>query len=430
MIDWLYRTSLEVSLLIGLVLILRPMVRHLLGAHISYWLWLIPVIRCFMWSKPELPAAIVEKTTMTGGETFLRVFPNPENFIVPSSIPFDWIWFTGFIFWITVRIVGWKNLQTCLKENSLQTNLPEALQSFVCSKIGLTKIQFYMTNIPSAPFVTGLIKPKIFLPEQFFTEYSQAQQKCVLAHELGHLKRNDLWLQVVGEIIRAVFWFNPIIHFAWTAFREDQELACDQYVLRHSSSEERYEYGRALVKGFHAHILPATLAFFSSKKERFIMLEKHKNLKLHNVMGITLCVLIAIFALTKAPKALAFENNLEDWTDKLSLNFENIPLSSVTSVISEFVGQHFVAPEEFQTIKLSLSIENVAAGDATRAILACHGYQIEVRNLGVLKYEDGMESLHKLAEEYGDETDVHLMVKTHDVDFENLDSKQCISSEL
>lgn len=390
MIDWLYRTSLEVSLLIGLVLILRPIVRHQLGAHIAYWLWIIPVIRCVMWDKPEIPVAIMEKITLPEGEILLRIFPNPDNFIIPVSFPIEWIWLTGFFFWLVVRVIGWRHLQICLIENSEPINISDELKKFVSLKCSSSKISYFKTTIPSAPFLTGLLESKIYLPQSFFNQYSDIQQQCILEHELTHLKRGDLWLQLIAELIRALFWFNPVIHLACSAFREDQELACDQQVLQNCTKEVRYEYGRALVKGFHAHILPATLAFFSNKKERFIMLEKHKNSKLQNILGISLCLLIGVFALTKAPQAIA---NNSEWTEEtLRFTFEYIPLSNLTKIIFDFAKKDVVGTEQLEKILVTASVESVKPIDAANVVLKCHGFmmQDEGEHYRIVQVETGV----------------------------------------
>ncbi len=411
MIDWLYRTSLELSLLIGLVLILRPFVRHHLGAHISYWLWLIPVARCFMWDKPELPEVLVEKISMANGDDLLRVFPNPDYFQIPAYIPLDWIWFTGFMFWSVCRIAGWRQLQTYLDQQSKIIELPVNLQGLVNLKKPYKHVDFYITDIPSAPFVTGLSTAKVYLPNAFFSTYSLIQQQCIIKHELTHLRRNDLWSQVLGELIRALFWFNPIVHIAWQAFREDQELACDQTVLRRCNYKERYEYGRALVKGLHSHVLPASLAFFSKKKERFIMLEKHKSSKVSNIIGLGLCAVIGVFALTKAPVAIAQNSAWND--DDITLQFESMPLSVVVDIIADYTKETIKGGELLESISITTRMEGASANQIITALLKCHGYQLVSKDDHYLIQEasnndgllgDSTDCLHfELGDNYSDE---------------------------
>ena len=111
-----------------------------------------------------------------------------------------------------------------------------------------------MTDLPGTPFVTGLVRPLVHLPTDFFQRFSREEQKWVVQHELTHSARGDLWIQVLWELLRGVFSFNPIVHLATGAMRDDQELACDQAVLGASSNDDRYSYGRALLVGAGAYL--------------------------------------------------------------------------------------------------------------------------------------------------------------------------------
>jgi len=378
MADWLYLTTLEVTLLIGLVLILRTMVRCQLGAHISYWLWLIPLARSLMWCKPERPSSIIETAILPNGDFFLSILPTSSRFSIPDYFLLEWIWLAGFLFWGSIRIISWRHLQSYLKRHSVHVSLPESMQTFAKENNQCKSISYFTTTIQSAPFVTGLRKPRIYLPERFFGQYNQLQQQCVLTHELTHVKRKDLWVQVVGELVRAVFWFNPIVHLAWTAFQEDQEFACDRDVLRHSNDEERYEYGRALVRSYHTHILQASLAFFSKKKERFIMLEKHRNSNAKNILGITLCVLIGIFALTKGSQALEYPVN---WThDQVKLNFKDMQLHKLVGVLFELTDKEVVGLSQLKNRQTTINVNRIIPYDALTLILKCNGYKMIVQD--------------------------------------------------
>ena len=80
------------------------------------------------------------------------------------------------------------------------------------------------TTRPGTPFVTGLKRPFVYLPTDFFQRFSLEEQRWVVQHELTHAARGDLWVQTLWEALRSVFWFNPIVHLAANAMRDDQEL--------------------------------------------------------------------------------------------------------------------------------------------------------------------------------------------------------------
>jgi TonB family protein len=116
----------------------------------------------------------------------------------------------------------------------------------------------------------------VVLPADFQQRYSAEEQALVLAHERLHLERGDIVAQGVATMLRCMFWFNPLVHYAAAAFRFDQELACDSDVLaKHPDS--RRAYGEAMLKTQLADFgLPVGCHWQSSHplKERISMLRK------------------------------------------------------------------------------------------------------------------------------------------------------------
>jgi TonB family protein len=55
--------------------------------------------------------------------------------------------------------------------------------------------------------------------------------RVVLGHELAHVKRNDWLVQVIAEIARAIYWFNPLFWIVCTQLRRESEHACDDAAI-------------------------------------------------------------------------------------------------------------------------------------------------------------------------------------------------------
>lgn len=102
----------------------------------------------------------------------------------------------------------------------------------------------YCCDDISAPFILGIIKPKIYLPSGM----ADQQAEYVIAHENAHIKRRDHWWKPLGFVILAVYWFNPLIWIAYVLLCRDIEMACDEKVIKNMDNEFKAEYSNALVE--------------------------------------------------------------------------------------------------------------------------------------------------------------------------------------
>lgn len=79
----------------------------------------------------------------------------------------------------------------------------------------------------------------LLLPGDFVNRYGAAEQSLVLQHEATHLRRGDPWWHLAGEPVYAALWFHPLAWLALPRLHLDQELACDENVLRRSRRTPR-----------------------------------------------------------------------------------------------------------------------------------------------------------------------------------------------
>lgn len=98
----------------------------------------------------------------------------------------------------------------------------------------------------SGPVLLGVWRPTLVLPADFRRSYGRQERRLVLAHERIHARRGDLWANAACAALQCLAWCNPLIHLAAARFRLDQELACDEAVLRRHG--QAATYARALLK--------------------------------------------------------------------------------------------------------------------------------------------------------------------------------------
>jgi beta-lactamase regulating signal transducer with metallopeptidase domain/Tol biopolymer transport system component len=87
-----------------------------------------------------------------------------------------------------------------------------------------------LDTLPS-PAVCGLRKPMILMPTCLVEKLSLAGLRAALIHEVAHIKRADLWVNVVQTFLQVLYFYNPFVWFANAAIRRACEEAVDETVL-------------------------------------------------------------------------------------------------------------------------------------------------------------------------------------------------------
>ena len=101
---------------------------------------------------------------------------------------------------------------------------------------------FICKNIES-PFVFGIFRPRIYLPEGL----SDADALCILAHERAHIRRKDHLVKLLTVPVMALHWFNPAVWLGIKLMTTDMELSCDEKAINALHAEHKKDYANALL---------------------------------------------------------------------------------------------------------------------------------------------------------------------------------------
>ena len=80
------------------------------------------------------------------------------------------------------------------------------------------------------PATWGVRRPVIALPAAA-ARWSAERLRLVLLHELLHVRRRDVLVELVLEAVNMVFWFHPAVWFAARRLRLERERTCDEAVI-------------------------------------------------------------------------------------------------------------------------------------------------------------------------------------------------------
>ena len=138
-----------------------------------------------------------------------------------------------------------------------------ALLDETALSLKVTAPKMLICEAVTTPAVTGLFRPTLLLPHE---RYEPSELRCILRHELCHLKRRDMLFKLVLLAANAMHWFNPVVYLMLRQADEDIELACDSAATAGLDRAERAAYSRTLLAAVQSNVraLPATTCFGST----------------------------------------------------------------------------------------------------------------------------------------------------------------------
>lgn len=272
MFEWLLTASLRASAVACVVVALQWLLRRHLSARWNHALWL-PVLlvllapafpesrwglRLPFWQEPLTGGATPPQAWGQGGEKAPQMLPEMPLEAPQNSAPTPMragevaalVWLTGAVGLLTLG--GYAFSRTLRRIHSTgqppQAELRRLIEQ-TAEQVGLQQLPVvWQAGGVSSPAVTGVFRPTLLLPLSFEKDFTAAEMRHILRHELVHLKRCDLATNALLCLLLCLHWFNPLLWLAFFRVRADRELACDAQVLAGAAPQTRLDYGHTLLK--------------------------------------------------------------------------------------------------------------------------------------------------------------------------------------
>ena len=155
--------------------------------------------------------------------------PSLETSPAKSTPYLTYLYFAGLI--LTLLPLAVSYFQIFRLPKTPATGLPHSIWQQI-QKGRKKSPQLNFTPSPSAPFASGILSPKVLIPSESL-EWNHSRLNSCLLHEAAHLKNHDPLTRAISAVIRAIFWFHPLVWYAHRELIQAQEQSCDQHALRH-----------------------------------------------------------------------------------------------------------------------------------------------------------------------------------------------------
>jgi len=371
--DWVIETSIMASILVGVILCVKVLLRNRLTPRWHYLLWMILIVRLILpWSpgssfsvysillngyesiaseqSQSISSSEKEQLHETNNLSNLKVVTDDERFDTPTSPtivdskkettnsngkqeeePLSiqsialYIWLTGVILLGFTTYLANRRLQHYIKQQPVITD-EKIINIFENCKKSMSIQQnvplLLAGKIPS-PTVLGFLQPRILLSSDQINLLNEQQLRHIFHHELAHIKRRDVGINWLMHFLLILNWFNPIIWVAYVCMREDQELACDAYALSFMEEEEKVPYGYtiiSLLEHYRNYYPVPSLANLSKNKRilkrRILMIKKFKKKSYRwSALGILAVAAVASVSLLNANADGSSEKQIKANTD-------------------------------------------------------------------------------------------------------------------
>ena len=261
--------------IIGILFLARHLFRNILSARMQYHLWflllgllIVPFLPFRLFKFPQIilwfqtlsisPVSKAEHTigkattlNQTAGNAWMEDLTLSVDNKIPSSI--GWLllilWICGIVVALAAMVKSALRLRA-LKKSSLPLQNRKIEDLYLCclKESGITKnIPIYSTVFLKSPIITGLFRPRIYLPIPLISDGNETDIRYMLLHELQHYKHKDGIVNYLMNIAKIIYWFHPLVRYALNEMKNDCEIACDTSVLNQLSHTDYIAYGDTLL---------------------------------------------------------------------------------------------------------------------------------------------------------------------------------------
>lgn len=255
--------ALKVSIVVLIGLLLTLVVRQR-SAAVRHWL-LAATIGCALampvlarllpeWQLPsaslmrQAPVASSETGTAAAGASAVieevaapaAAVGSPRSAIDPATA-LAALWLGGSVAFLAFLLLGLSRLAMfAARARPIDDGPWVSIAREIEHEYGLAQPTRLLCGTHPSLLVTWGLRPARVLIPAAAASWSDDRIRIVLRHELAHVKRNDWLAQLAGEMLRVIYWFNPLAWIACSRLRSESEQACDDEVLRGGVSASDY----------------------------------------------------------------------------------------------------------------------------------------------------------------------------------------------
>lgn len=177
------------------------------------------------------------KTAVPSAETFHGL----ESVLSVSRPYILLLWLAGVMLSGTRLLAGFTNIVWLRwgRKEILTGDLAERSQQ-IARRLKLTTARVFASTHIREAAVVGFWQPVVLLPASWLTSLSTDVLEAVIAHELAHIRRHDVWVNLLQRIVETLLFYHPAVWWLSNRVRLEREMCCDELAVEATHNRRSY----------------------------------------------------------------------------------------------------------------------------------------------------------------------------------------------
>ncbi|MCH8218737.1 MAG: M48 family metalloprotease [Planctomycetes bacterium] len=198
----------------------------------------------------------ISSSVLSSASTEADPMPLRQRLSDRMHLSLPWILIT----WLVgVGLMSVRLLMGCMGVHRWRQNLeplPDSLATRIAPlarRLGMKDFAaVFMTRSDIQAMAMGYLRPIVILPATMITRMPPEMLEAVIAHELAHIRRLDLWVILLQRIVETLLFYHPAVWWLSNRIRNEREFCCDELAVE--ATDERVTYASTLEQVARARV--------------------------------------------------------------------------------------------------------------------------------------------------------------------------------
>ena len=152
-------------------------------------------------------------------------------------------WMTGVLMLSTRLVLGAAGVARLKRR--LQPITDYLLSDRLCQRMGIRRLpRLAGSGDICEAMAIGLFRPVVVLPLAWLTELPPEALEAIVAHELAHIRRWDLPVNLFQRVLETLLFYHPAVWWLSRRLRTEREMCCDELAV--AATQRPAAYAMAL----------------------------------------------------------------------------------------------------------------------------------------------------------------------------------------